>query len=570
MRGPTTKAEATLKVADEVFDEAGYLRINPDVAEAVRQKKFRSGYSHYVAVGFKDGRPAGGWPLETRDHLLTISLPGLDSPAEKDDIPYSIEAFIASPRGLLVIGWIDDTESPIDNIRIVNGQWRCVISGKTLIRLRREDVEASLGRGTSHCFGFCAFLATATNLPSAGPCVVEIWMASGHGHSRAANPRQIDDVEMRNTLLSYLADAGFLGNKAVEGMACLEGGAGAQILELNRIVTERIKSAPYVERFGTKRRVPHGSIVVCLYGKAEFLFLQNCLYAGLPKMENYEFIFVSNSPEIAERLLQEARAASLIYGLEITVVVLSGNAGFGAANNVAAAAARSMRILIVNPDVFPKDRDWAAKHTRLIGALRADQCRLFGVPLYYDDGTLMHGGMYFELDTGLSLAGGIPRLSRMVRVEHYGKGAPDTATHFLEPRPVPAVTGAFISCERTWFEQLGGFTEDYVFGHYEDADLCLKSWQRGTAPWLLDIRMWHLEGKGSTRLPVHEGGSLVNRWLFSKRWTALIADGMLGQSPARLGKAVTAAPAPIAPPPPAAVKQMPPPVAKPARARAAL
>jgi hypothetical protein len=82
---------------------------------------------------------------------------------------------------------------------------------------------------------------------------------------------------------------------------------------------------------------------------------------------------------------------------------------------------------------------------------------------------------------------------------------------------------------------LGGFTEDYVFGHYEDADLCLKSMVSGTMPWMHDLRLWHLEGKGSTRRPVHEGGSLVNRWLFSARWAGLIENALLGTHP-DLGK----------------------------------
>jgi hypothetical protein len=139
--------------------------------------------------------------------------------------------------------------------------------------------------------------------------------------------------------------------------------------------------------------------------------------------------------------------------------------------------------------------------------------------------------MYFEIDAGLSLAHGSPTPVQMCRTEHYGKGAPAGFMEFNRPRPVPAISGAFISAERGWYEQLGGFTEDFIFGHYEDADLCLKSIARGTAPWIHDIRLWHLEGKGSTRRPHHEGGSLVNRWLFSSRWMTVIANGLQGPSP---------------------------------------
>jgi GT2 family glycosyltransferase len=244
---------------------------------------------------------------------------------------------------------------------------------------------------------------------------------------------------------------------------------------------------------------------------------------------------VSNSPELAESLLREARVASSIYDVDQTIVILPGNAGFGGANNVAVRAATTDRILIVNPDVFPYDRDWAVKHSAVLDALSPERTRLFGAPLYYDDGSLMHGGMYFEVDSGPSTEGGKTIQWQLVRVEHYGKGAPAGSGAYTSARPVPAVTGAFISCERSWFEKLGGFTEDYIFGHYEDADLCLKSIEGGTLPWLHDIKMWHLEGKGSTRLPVHNGGSLVNRWIFSSKWGATISDGLLGPHPARTG-----------------------------------
>jgi hypothetical protein len=85
--------------------------------------------------------------------------------------------------------------------------------------------------------------------------------------------------------------------------------------------------------------------------------------------------------------------------------------------------------------------------------------------------------------------------------------------------------------ERAWFEKLGGFTEDYVFGHYEDADLCLKSLQAGEPAWVHDLRMWHLEGKGSHKMPQHVGGSLLNRWLFSRRWETTIVPEIVGRMP---------------------------------------
>jgi GT2 family glycosyltransferase len=271
--------------------------------------------------------------------------------------------------------------------------------------------------------------------------------------------------------------------------------------------------------------------VVCLYGKPEYLFLQTALFANLPGIEDYEFIYICNSPELAERLLRDAYIDSTTYDLDLTLVLLPGNAGFGGANNVAVKYARTDRVIIVNPDVFPKDQDWAAKHLDIVEHLPQEQTRIFGVPLYYDDGSLMHGGMYFDADSGVSIEDAKVKSKRFLRVEHYGKGAPPHTGRFLRAHPVPAITGAFISIDRDWFEKLNGFSEDYVFGHYEDADLCLRSIEGGFVPWLHDVKLWHLEGKGSHRLPVHEGASVVNRWLFNKRWEQKLIPDMLGRTP---------------------------------------
>jgi GT2 family glycosyltransferase len=517
---------------EAAFDSAGYLRVNPDIAEAIRNGEYQSAYSHYVEKGFLEGRPSGGRPREPRNTILPPLSGALGQRDGAGRLRCSFESITFSKSGgIMLIGWLDDVDHPLDCVRITGPSWRVIIDGQKLIRIRRPDAEDSLGVPAGHLLGVLGFIWTGRGGSLEGPCVVEFWTNDGRAKSVSMTPRQVDDVELRNTLLSYLASAQFLGNPTVEALTALGQGLGEELVVANRAMTDRITAAPYVERFGPDNGTPRGSIIVVLYGKPEFMFLQTCLYSGLSAMAEYEFVFVCNSPELAEAVLREALIADLIYGLQQTVVILPGNAGFGAANNVGAKFARSNRLLMVNPDVFPRDRDWARKHTDLLGSLRADQCRLFGIPMYYDDGSLMHGGMYFEIDRGLSLVGGSPRAAKMVRVEHYGKGAPPDAERYVQSRPVPAVGGAFISCDRTWFESLGGFTEDYVFGHYEDADLCLKSLGRGTVPWLHDLRMWHLEGKGSIRLPPHEGGTIVNRWLFSSRWSEMIEGQIEGQTP---------------------------------------
>ena len=385
--------------------------------------------------------------------------------------------------------------------------------------------------GAHHRFGFFGLVTSAALPEATATAQVDIHIADGGVLHLIEPTRIVSPAELRDLALGYLTGAEFYGNPQIEGAACLDGGLGNEMVALNRAIAGKIVAGRYTERLYTRRKQPVGSIIVCLYGRAEFLFVQNALFSGLPGIEDYEFIFVSNSPEIAEEVMREAKLCQAIYGLNQTLVLLPGNAGFGAANNAGAGVALSRRIMNVNPDLFPRQRDWAAQHTALVGALPAAQTALFGVPLYYDDGSLMHAGMYFELDGAVSLQGETIERRRMARVEHYGKGAPPWATAHLRARAVPALTGAFMSSDRAWYERLGGFTEDYIFGHYEDADLCLKSLTAGQAAWLHDLRLWHLEGKGSVRRPHHEGGSLVNRWYFTRAWEKTITNGLVGPNP---------------------------------------
>src|SRR5690606_127855 len=131
-----------------------------------------------------------------------------------------------------------------------------------------------------------------------------------------------------NLALTYLASSRYLGNPALESVASLERFLGRQIVDLNVLISRAIASRPHVERFGRQDRQKKGSIVVCLYGRAEYLTLQAALFSARKGIDDYEFVYVSNSPELTEQLIRDARIATRAYGLDITLVLLPGNAGF--------------------------------------------------------------------------------------------------------------------------------------------------------------------------------------------------------------------------------------------------
>jgi len=515
------------------FDEQMYLQLNPDVAAAVCGGELESGRAHYRRDGAREGRrylPLAG---EVHDPVvITMATRRPDGSRAPPPPAFGVEAVQMSPRGgVFVSGWVDDATDPLAELLLEGEGWRFDLVDVSLARTRRRDVEEKLGAQERYPYGFWSFVDLGRALPRHAGCRLVLRLASGAGVTVETGVRSVPDADLRDAVLAWLAGADHFGDRFSAAVACLDGGTGAQIVANNRRLTEAIVAAPFVERFGPQHGKLRGSLVVCLYGRPEFLFVQNALFAGLPGIADYEFVYVCNSPELGERLLRDARIASLIHGTRQTVVLLPGNAGFAAANNVGFAQAQSDRVVALNPDVVPRQPDWAQRHSAAVASLPAVQTALFGVPLYYDDGALMHGGLYFEIDSLPVEARG--RLVRrdLVRVEHYGKGTPPEDGLFTRARPIPAATGAFLSFRRDWFERLGGFADNYIYGHYEDADICLRSLMAGTAPWLHDIRLWHLEGKGGTRSLASEGATFVNRWQFSRAWAGTIRNGLLGAAP---------------------------------------
>ncbi len=513
------------------FGELAYLSAYPDAAAAVQAGEADSAFDHFTGAG------------QSR-HLLQSPLyrralsGGMAEQAGCSALPFNIDASAMSANGtVFIVGWCDDRTSPLLSISVVQDEegWNT----RGIARCRREDAEAAV-HGSGHLFGFWVVhklgcfdgrVRSGHVGGGQGPMVLRARMADGRIVEAALKPRLVSDEALREMVLNHFAGVTYFGHPAMEAFRQLDTGAGTAVVSLNRSVSSAIAQAAHVERFGPVRTRFAASFITCLFGKVEFFFVQQALFAAGAAAADVEFVYVLNSPELAEALQREARIAERIHGLSVTVVTLPGNAGFSAANNAAACHARSDRLVFMNPDVFPRDDGWAVRHAAILAGAPRDETALFGVPLFYDDGSLMHGGMCFEVDQGLSVRPEGVTAAGLIRVEHLGKGAPAWSTTYTRPRPVPAVTGAFISTDRGWFESLGGFTEDYVFGHYEDADLAMKSLQAGAPTWLHDLPLWHLEGKGSTRRPLHEGGSLVNRWLFTRRWGGLIEASLTGRTP---------------------------------------
>lgn len=282
-----------------------------------------------------------------------------------------------------------------------------------------------------------------------------------------------------------------------------------------------------VHSIGRPPSRPAWSVIVPLYRNLGFLRHQMAAFGLNPALAGVELVCVLDSPEQAEEMDRLLRGLRMAFGISVRVVVHSRNIGFAGAINSGVAASHGERLLLLNSDVIPlaSSDPWLARlHRHLdratVGAV--------GPKLLFDDDSLQHAGLYWERDDHGEWYN-----------RHYYKGYPRDFAPAGRSRAVPAVTGACLAVRRTTFERVGGLTEDYVIGDYEDSDFCLKIHAAGlTCRYAADVELYHMERQSITQHSGYERtpACLYNRRLHHGRWDAAItaiAAGGPGEEPAR-------------------------------------
>ena len=340
---------------------------------------------------------------------------------------------------------------------------------------------------------------------------------------------------MRDLALAALpiAAAGELDPEAIFGI--LDQHVGVQIAAINRLIIDQARGRRVIERFGPAGGPFRGSIITTLRGGAEHIVPRLALTASGPGADEYEFIVVVTHPDLFEPALRAARVAEATLGLALTLVLQPEGDPAGTGEDAAADIARSDRLIFMDQAVIPKNTDWAARHSALLDNAPSAQTRLFGGALYHPDGSLSHGGYYFEQTTSLlPKARDLPRRITAVQLKSVTHPAPSVMRSWPTARRVTGVSSAFLSVERGWFEALGGFTRNYVRGEHEDIDFCLRSLTRGVPAWSHPLQMWHFERRQPIRAEPSKGGAILNSWLLHRQWDATIMPNLLGPEPALL------------------------------------
>jgi GT2 family glycosyltransferase len=137
-----------------------------------------------------------------------------------------------------------------------------------------------------------------------------------------------------------------------------------------------------------------------------------------------------------------------------------------------------------------------------------------GACLLYEDGAVQHAGMEHICDSGGAW-----------KVVHPGKGLRAD----LQSRLVPAVTAACMMMRSDLYKAVGGLSEDYVIGDFEDSDLCLKIRAQGKSIWFCaEAVLFHLErqsmGVDGRYTPAMRR---YNQMLHQNKWAAVLAKAQV-------------------------------------------
>jgi GT2 family glycosyltransferase/glycosyltransferase involved in cell wall biosynthesis len=198
---------------------------------------------------------------------------------------------------------------------------------------------------------------------------------------------------------------------------------------------------------------PRVSILLVLFNRSELTFacLRSIVECG---NDDLEVIIVDNaSSDDTSKLLDRVCGARIIRNPT--------NMHFLLAANQAAREAKGENILLLNNDaqLLPGTVASALRtltSSRDIGAV--------GGKIIFLDGTLQEAGS-IVWNNGSCFG--------------YGRGDDPMEPDYMFRRDVDYCSGAFLMTPRRVWEQLGGFDEAFKPAYYEEADYCMRLWERG-------------------------------------------------------------------------------------------
>ena len=411
----------------------------------------------------------------------------------------AIELALAGPSGLFAAGWIRDPGNFASGVEAFDEHG----DARPLDCHHFPVVVA--GKPATGFVGFAAAVRSAA--PILQPRF-QLAFISGSLEKLVPLPQPHDAIERRARALKAVPPH-HLTDTVLETIAPALGDLQAAI--------HAGLGEPTIETIGEALPSPKCSVVIPLYRNMEFLNAQVAAFAADSEFRSdAEVVYVLDSPWQAADVRQQLQGLNLLYGLPFTFVTMSRNGGYAAACNAGARSAHGPSLVMLNSDVIPAKPGWLGLLTSRLGAAVGAA----GPKLLFEDNSIQHAGLYFAQN----------HFGHWLN-HHFHKGMPRAFAPANVERRVPAVTGACLVIKRTLFDEVGGFTEDYVIGDYEDSDLCLKLRRAGQEIlYVPSAELYHFERQSIRKNEDYMRGTAdrYNAWLHASRWDTAMADVMAG------------------------------------------
>ncbi|MFN2199745.1 MAG: glycosyltransferase family 2 protein [Caldilineaceae bacterium] len=274
-----------------------------------------------------------------------------------------------------------------------------------------------------------------------------------------------------------------------------------------RCLAARENLDKFLHRIGPVPGAPRVSIVVPIFGRWDFMRYQMDSFGRDPALRRIEWIYVVDDPSLGQEVLASAEALYVLFNVPFILVYCGENLGFSGACNLGVRAAKGQFVVLMNSDVFPIADGWLEPMIDALG----EGVGAVGARLLYEDYAVQHAGMAFEplgAWQGLKI------------ITHPGKGVPDRLLGANHRFNVGA-TAACLLMRRADYSAIGGLSEDFVIGDFEDGDLCVRLGTAGkSVVTVSSARLYHLERQSIRNIGDNhwrEMLTLYNCWLFNRR-----------------------------------------------------
>lgn len=227
---------------------------------------------------------------------------------------------------------------------------------------------------------------------------------------------------------------------------------------------------------------PKPLVSVLIPNKDHIDDLKRCLTSFLETNDypSYEFVIVENNSTEPETFAWYEKATGTPYNAavpmegqitdkagrshRIVIVTYQGGFQFSAINNLGAKYAKGELLLLLNNDTQIRTKETIGE---LVASALQPGFGASGAMLYYDDGTIQHGGVIYKI-------GGFAANALWSLTDRDERYFPYSVT----AHEMSGCTAACLMLRRAAFDAAGGFDEELAVA-LNDVDLCLKVRQVG-------------------------------------------------------------------------------------------